>query len=344
MARRWCGGSDLDPIETFRASGLAHLLAVSGTHLVLVVAGAVGACSAILRRLESLSSWCDVGRLSAAFGVVFAWIYADFAGGSGSARRAAAMLSFALGARAFGRRPDGPRAFGLSLLGASLVDPLIAFDLSFLLSAAATAGLMVMQRPIAATLESWCAALTALPMFRKSWHVRRGGGAEVSATAGSPGSRLPRWMAAIAAAVATTLSATIGCAPLIAFLAPTLPVGGIPANLLAVPVGELLALPLCLVHVVLGSFPAVERGDALVASGSLLLVRTIARVTEQISWLGLPVPPPSPWQCAILWCAATAIGWGPRKWRLAAAVAAALFFSRARWPSAAKVHRAANCG
>jgi competence protein ComEC len=149
------GESDLDPVDNqaFRASGLAHLLAVSGTHLVLVVAGAVGACSAILRRCESLSGRCDVGRLAAAFGVVFAWVYADFAGGSGSARRAAAMLSFALGARAFGRRPDGPRAFGLSLVGASLLDPLIAFDLSFLLSAAATAGLMVMQRPIAASLE-----------------------------------------------------------------------------------------------------------------------------------------------------------------------------------------------
>jgi competence protein ComEC len=76
------------------------------------------------------------------------------------------------------------------------------------------------------------------------------------------------------------------------------------------------------VHVVLGSLPTVERGDALVASGSLLLVRAIARLTEQISWLGLPVPPPSPWQCAILWCATTAIGWGPRRVRLPAALLA----------------------
>jgi competence protein ComEC len=307
------GESDLDPADNqaFRASGLAHLLAVSGTHLVLVVAGAVSACSAILRRLGALSGRWDVGRISAAFGVLFAWAYADFAGGSGSARRAAAMLSFALGARAFGRRPDGPRAFGLSLMGASLADPLIAFDLSFLLSAAATAGLMVMQRPLAASLESWWARCASLFVFRRG---------EAAPHTGASRTKPSRMLASITGAVATTLSATIGCAPLIAFLAPTLPLGGIPANLLAVPLGELLALPLCLVHVVLGSFPLIERGDALVASGSLLVVRTIARVTEQISWLALPVPPPSAWQCAILWCGAAAMGWGPKRARLSTAL------------------------
>jgi competence protein ComEC len=310
------GESDLDPADNqaFRASGLAHLLAVSGTHLVLVVAGAVSACSAILRRVGTLSGRWDVGRLSAGLGVLFAWAYADFAGGSGSARRAAAMLSFALVARAFGRRPDGPRAFGLSLMGASLVDPLIAFDLSFLLSAAATAGLMVMQRPIARSLESWCVGLAGMRPFP--------GSARTEPQPATSRAKPSRMVTSLAGAVATTLSATIGCAPLIAFLAPTLPLGGVPANLLAVPLGELLALPLCLVHAVLGSFPVIERGDALVASGSLLLVRGIARVTEQVSWLAVPVPSPTPWQCAILWCSAAAIGWGPKTSRLAAALTA----------------------
>jgi competence protein ComEC len=307
------GESDLDAADNqaFRASGLAHLLAVSGTHLVLVVAGAVGACSSILCRWVAVSGRWDVGRFSAAFGVLFAWLYADFAGGSGSARRAAAMLSFALSARAFGRRPDGPRAFGLSLVGASLFDPLIAFDLSFLLSAAATAGLMVLQRPLAASLESGWTRCASLRVFRGHRDAHEGA------------ARPPRFAVSVAAAVATTLAATIGCAPLIAFLAPSLPLGGIPANLLAVPLGEVLALPLCLVHVVLGAFPVVERGDALVASGSLVLVRTIARATERISWLALPVPPPSAWQCAILWCGAAAIGWGSRKSRLSTALVTA---------------------
>jgi competence protein ComEC len=306
------GESDLDPADNqaFRASGLAHLLAVSGTHLVLVVAGAVAACSAILRRFSRLSGRWDVGRMSAALGVALAWLYADFAGGSGSARRAAAMLSFAFAARAFGRRADGPRAFGLSLFGAALFDPLIAFDLSFLLSAAATAGLMVLQRPLAASIASLAASITA---------ICRLGRAPLTAP---PPKAPPRLVTMLSGAVATTLSATIGCAPLIAFLAPTLPIGSVPANLLAVPLGELLALPLCLAHVFLSGFPLIERGDALVASGSLLLVRTIARVTEQVSWLGVPVPPPTAWQCAILWCAATGVRWGRPTARLATVLVA----------------------
>jgi competence protein ComEC len=335
------GEADLDAADNqaFRASGLAHLLAVSGTHLVLVVAGAVAACTALLRRMTALSARWDVGRISAALGVTFSWIYADFAGGSGSARRAAAMLSFALGARVFGRRPDGPRAFGLSLAGAALFDPLIAFDLSFLLSAAATAGLMVLQAPLAASMGTVGAAMAR--SFRRAISAAFPAPIDGAATDGAssltagarpapaatavsgaraaPSSTSSRVVAAISGAVATTLAATIGCAPLIAFLAPTLPVGGVPANLLAVPLGELLALPLCLVHVFLSGFPLVERGAALAASGSLLLVRTIARATEQVSWLALPVPPPSAWQCAVLWCGGLAFGWGPRRARIATA-------------------------
>jgi competence protein ComEC len=271
------GESDLDDADNqaFRVSGLAHLLAVSGTHLVLVVVGAVAAIDRVLRRVVRASARWDVGRWSAGWGVGFSWIYADFAGGSGSANRAAAMLSFALGAKAWGRRPDGPRAFGLSLLAAAIVDPLVVFDVSFLLSVAATAGLMVLQRPIAARFDS------LLPPLADR--------------------KLPqRASAALFAALATTLSASLGCAPLIAFISPTLPIGGLAANLLAVPVGELIALPLCLAHTLLGFVPPVEHGDALVASGSLLVVRAIARTTAQITWLSLPVPRPTAWQCCLL--------------------------------------------
>ncbi|HKQ69474.1 MAG TPA: DNA internalization-related competence protein ComEC/Rec2 [Polyangiaceae bacterium] len=296
------GESDLEEgdDEAFRASGLSHLLAVSGTHLVLVVVGAVSALTALLRRCTPLAARWDVGRWSAAWGVIFAWIYADFAGGSGSANRAAAMLSFALLARAFGRRPKGPRAFGLSLLAAAAVDPLVVFDLSFALSVAATAGLMVLQPAIAARFRSQ------------------------RSDAAVPKSRAAVLREKLGVAVATTLSATLGCAPLIALMAPSLPLGGIIANLLAVPVGEVVALPLCLAHAGLGFMPLVERGAALVASGSLLLVRAIALVTASATWLAVPIPRPSAWHNAIMWIACAAMFAAPARRRSIALVAAAL--------------------
>ena len=129
--------------RAFRRSGLAHLLAVSGMHLVLVVATFVAAVRASARtnsrRIDPRWRRCVSPRRS---GLPLAWIYADLAGGSGSAIRAAWMTSAALLAHVLSRRPDTARAFGLSVAGMAIVDPLVAFDLSFALSAAATAGLL----------------------------------------------------------------------------------------------------------------------------------------------------------------------------------------------------------
>src|ERR1700733_2122483 len=145
------GESDLADADDadFRASGLAHLLAVSGMHLVLVVAGAVKSLQALLVRVAPLAARTDVGRLAAAVAVPLVWIYADFAGGGGSTVRAAWMMTAALSARAWGRRSTAARSFGLSLLAMGALDPLVVHDVSFLLSAGATAGLIALSRPIA---------------------------------------------------------------------------------------------------------------------------------------------------------------------------------------------------
>ena len=279
------GEADLDAAddEAFRASGLAHLLAVSGMHLVLVVATAVAALRALLVRAERLSARVDVGRLAAAFGVPLAWAYASFAGAGGSTLRAAWMATAALTARAIGRRADGPRALALSLLAMAAFDPLVVVDASFLLSAAATAGLRGLARPIGAALAA----------------------------------RVPSVLAPVARSAGVTLAATLPCAPILARVAPTLPAGGLFANLVAVPVGEAAALPLCLVHALLGVFPAAERGCALAGGGALLVVRAIARAFASTSVLALPIPPPTPWQLAVL--TTVALGWAvTRRLRLSA--------------------------
>jgi competence protein ComEC len=260
------GETDLDPLddEAFRLSGLAHLLAVSGTHLVIAVAGVAAALRALLLRVTPLSARFDVGRLAALVAIPLAWAYADFAGGSGSAIRAAAMLSAAMLARGLGRRAAAARTFAWSILLLAAVDPLIGCDLSFALSAGATAGLVVLQRPIASV-------------------VVRG----------------PDLLKKVLTPVATTLSAMAGCTPLLAILAPTLPVLGLFANLIAAPLGELAALPVCLAHAVLAWAPPVERGAAILGSGALMGVRAIARVTTSTGAV-IHVPPPTPWQLAAM--------------------------------------------
>jgi competence protein ComEC len=200
------------------------------------------------------------------------------------------MVTVGFVARALGRRADGVRAFGWSLVAMAASDALVAFDASFALSAGATAGLLCFARPLSTRAES-----------------------------------LPAPLRALARSAATTLAATIPCAPLLARFAPTLPLGGVAANLLAVPVGESVALPLCLAHAVLAWWPAAERGCACVASGALRIVRVVARGFASVHALAVPVPPPTSWQLAAIAVAFAALLLAPRGWRrsvvaLAAAV------------------------
>jgi competence protein ComEC len=257
------GESDLDPNDdqSFRASGLSHLLAVSGMHLVLVLGAVVRVFEGALVRVERVAARLDVGRLAAGIGIPIAWLYAELAGAGGSTLRAAWMATVGLAARALGRRTDATRAFGLSLGAMAIVEPLIAFDLSFALSAGATAGLLAFASPLGERLAS----------------------------------RVHTRVAPTARAIATTIAASIPCVPILARFAPTFPLGGVVANLLAVPLGESIALPLCLVHALLSWYPAAERGCAIVASGALVLVRVIARVFAMPA-VTAQVPQPTSWQ------------------------------------------------
>lgn len=259
MARALVLGEDDLPEQdqrAFRRSGLAHLLAVSGMHLVLVVMGFVAAVRALLVRTPMLGASMDVMRIASGLGLPVAWIYAELAGGSGSAIRAAWMCSVVLSARLLGRRSVAYRALGLSLAAMSLVDPLVVFEVSFVLSALATGGILVMARPF----ETWVAR------------------------------KVPLAPAFVVRPFATTLAATVACAPVLAMMAPELPIGGLVANVVAVPLGEAAALPLCLVHALFAEWPAAESGAAAAASGALMLVRWVARL---FTWVALPVPSPN---------------------------------------------------
>jgi competence protein ComEC len=282
------GESDLDTLdeEAFRTSGLAHLLAVSGTHLMIAVAGFAAALRALLVRVEQIAARIDVARVAAAVAAPAAWLYADFAGGSGSAIRAAAMLSAAMTARMIGRRAPAARSFACSLLVLAVFEPLLACDVSFGLSATATIGMMVLQRPIAAALA-----------------------------------RGPKVVQTLLTPAATTLAATLGCAPLLALFAPTMPLLGIVSNLVAAPLGELAALPLCLGHALLWWAPPLERGAALLGSGALIAVRAVARWSTATGAV-ITVPPPTSVQLATLAVVAAAVWTATSQRRRFAAIGA----------------------
>jgi competence protein ComEC len=281
--------------RAFRASGLSHLLAVSGMHLVLVLAAFTKTLEGLLVRVQAVAAAVDVGRWVAGVGVPIAWIYAELAGGGGSTVRAAWMATCALSARALGRRTDAVRAFALSLGAMGISDPLVVHDVSFLLSAGATAGLLAFAAPLGDRLAG----------------------------------RAPAFAAHGLRAVATTIAASLPCAPILARFAPTTPLGGVVANCIAVPVGESAALPLCLAHAALSWWPDAERGCAAAASGALAIVRVVARFAS-MPMLTASVPRPTAWQMGALSLALASVALrAPRRAILGALAVAVLVFLEA---------------
>jgi competence protein ComEC len=230
------------------------------------VVSLVSALSFVLVRWEAFAASVRVARVAAAVGVVLSLAYADFAGGSGSAFRAAYMLSVGFVVTASGRRPSAVRCLAASMLLGAAAEPLVACDVSFLLSVAATAGLIGVN-----------------PLFTRLTQGVR-----------------PRPLAWLVQSLATTVSAMLPCVPLLSMLSSEVGLAGLLANVVAGPIGEACALPLCLAHAVVGFWPWLERGTAMAGGGALLVVRAIARLSAEQSQLRFALPVPSGFQLGLV--------------------------------------------
>lgn len=141
--------------------------------------------------------------------------------------RAAAMATIAMLGVLLGRTPAGTSVLALAVTVLLVTDPWLSTSLGFALSTVATASLLVLARPLAAGLTR----------------------------------RLPR---ALALALSVPLAAQLACGPLLVLIAPTVPVYGVVANLLAAagaPVATIVGLAACLA----APLPWLQSGLAVIA-------------------------------------------------------------------------------
>jgi competence protein ComEC len=128
--------SRLDPgvAEEFRATGMTHLLAVSGANVAIVL-------SAVLL----VARWCRAGPWPAAVLCTVALIgFVILVRPSPSVLRAAAMGGLGLLALALGRSRSAVPALAVTVIVLVLVDPALANDAGFALSVFATGGLLLL--------------------------------------------------------------------------------------------------------------------------------------------------------------------------------------------------------
>lgn len=141
--------------------------------------------------------------------------------------RAAAMAAIAMLAVLLGRAGAGRALLCVAITALLVVDPWLAASLGFALSVAATGSLLVFARPLATGLSRV----------------------------------LPR---ALALALAVPLAAQLACGPLLVLIAPTVPVYGVVANLVAAPAAPaatVLGLAACLA----APLPWLQSGLAAIA-------------------------------------------------------------------------------
>ena len=198
--------------DSFRTAGMSHLLAISGLHVGIVLALALGIGSATLGKGNPLAIFAAMATV---------WIYAVVSGLDPPVVRATIMGSLALLQVLTGRGMRGLTALALAAGVMICVDPALLTSLSFQLSFTAMAGVIV-----------------GLPLITL---VSGAFGAIVGSNSGAS-----RWLqyglTLLVASVVISTTTTLATIPLIAMHFGEIPLMSVPATILAMP-----AMPLALV-------------------------------------------------------------------------------------------------
>ncbi len=130
----------LDPTveQFFRASGVSHLLAVSGLH--------VGLIAAVL--WAAWKRFRVKGPLAFLLTVLLLFSYTYLTGLKPATLRALIMIILAAGALQLGRRRDLPTAVSVAALVTLFYNPLLLFTVGFQLSYAATVTILMLAAPL----------------------------------------------------------------------------------------------------------------------------------------------------------------------------------------------------
>ncbi len=268
----------------FRDAGVAHVLAVSGLHLGVVALVVFVLFGRLWGLFDRLAARVAPRTASAAAAAAAAIAYAMITGARIATLRALLVALVMLAGIATSRRARFIDALGVAALILIATGPSVVFEVSFQLSFAATATLALAIRPREGDTE---------PGDRSRW--RR--------LLSAARSRVGQLVRASAWATAAT-------APLTALAFSRVATGGVLANLVVVPLSELVVLPAGLIGALLAQLSPAIGGPAIDLS-----VGAAALADRAAGWVAglapvVDVPPPNAvellgalvvWAGAVLW-------------------------------------------
>ncbi|MBE3557421.1 MAG: DNA internalization-related competence protein ComEC/Rec2 [Firmicutes bacterium] len=138
-------GLDAQTQADFYATGVSHVLAVSGAQVSILI----GLGWLLLRPLGQ-HRWWSVAILGSSLA-----LYVAMTGGQPSVVRAATMAMILIVEQGIGRRPDSLNVLAVTLIAMLVVHPLQVLDAGFLLSYLATLGLILLAPRMADALRGW---------------------------------------------------------------------------------------------------------------------------------------------------------------------------------------------
>ena len=295
-------GVDGDALDTFRQTGLMHLLAVSGLHIGLVGLALYAVLKPVLGRLRLRHRTVEALRTTVTLMVLA--VYVLVTGGSVSVVRAFVMVSLLLVGRALERPSDTLNTLGAAALVLLLVRPTALYDVGFQLSFAAVAAIVTLTPLVTSIVPS---SVRERPL------------------AGS-----------VVGSVAVSLAATLGTAPVLLAHFGRLPLGALVLNLPAIPLtGLTLGAGLGAVATAGWMTPAALAFGALadVAARALLLTSRIG--AEWLDWAAVDTFVDDPFVLAALALAVGALAvWTRPALRLRLALVALGLLTVTAWTHA----------
>lgn len=216
------GGISEAAMTMMRDSGLAHILSISGLHMAIMAGALYWAIRALLALSPSIAQLYPVRAIAAIFACAGALFYLMLSGWQVPAVRSFVMIAIMFLAIILARPALSLRNVALAALVLLVLRPENLLDVSFLMSFAATTGLVALYEEIGERRR----ARTEAP---------------------EPAGPIRRFAQLVGADILTTLVAGLSVAPLGAYFFHNYQHYSVLGNLLALPIVALWLMPLVLI-------------------------------------------------------------------------------------------------
>ena len=285
--------------DAFGQSGLSHLLAISGLHISSLSSLVFYACRRIMAQWTWLALAINIDRLCGVVSIGVTMAYLFISGQSVSAVRAFVMSASSVTALIVLRKYNAMRTLMVCASLFLLVQPESLLSLSYQMSFLAVLGLLSFSRHRRAHASTRTVHMAAQATGHLAHHGRA-----VKKTTQKRTSLVHRCHRFVAQSFVSTSVATFSLASITAFHFSTIPLQGLCANLVAIPLTTLFIMPLGFVSMLCMRTPILSDWLFAVWTKSLNALVHIAQWSAYgLSALSFDVP-----RCHVGWFICQMIG------------------------------------